>query len=164
MHIVKLVISRSCNEALKCGHVDVRIVGGKFRVFSTPACCRITGSVASSAKMTNADVIDLVGFGLSDDVVIDKIFATKVTDFDTSISGLKALKAAKVSNAVIRAMINPQPGPRCRFGRCSHATTACRSESRRFATSSTTRCYSTAAAISFHRWEDAYLRYGSPDQ
>jgi len=65
----------------------------------------------SAAKMTNADVIDLVGFGLSDDVVIDKIFATKVTDFDTSISGLKALKAAKVSNAVIRAMINPQPGP-----------------------------------------------------
>jgi len=28
-------------------------------------------------------------------VVIDKIFATKVTDFDTSISGLKALKSRK---------------------------------------------------------------------
>jgi len=62
--------------------------------------------------MTNADVIDLAGLGLSDDIVIDKIYAAKATDFDTSIPGLKALKAAKISDAVIRAMINPsRPAP-----------------------------------------------------
>jgi hypothetical protein len=61
--------------------------------------------------MTNADVIELAGMGLSDDVVMDKIYAAKATDFDTSIAGLRALKAAKISDIVIRAMINPQPVP-----------------------------------------------------
>ncbi len=60
-----------------------------------------------SKKMTNKDVIDLVGLGLPDDVIIDKIQTANATDFDTSVAGLKALKAAKVSNDVIRAMINP---------------------------------------------------------
>lgn len=60
-------------------------------------------------KMTNHDVTDMVALGLSDDVVIDKIHAAGATEFDTSIDGLKALKAAKVSDAIIRAMINPRP-------------------------------------------------------
>jgi PDZ domain len=62
-----------------------------------------------SQRLTNQDVIDMTSLGLSDDVVIDKIHATEDTEFDTGISGLKALKAAKVSDAVIRAMINPHP-------------------------------------------------------
>jgi len=60
-------------------------------------------------RLTNQDVIDLVAVGLSDDVIIDKIHATDGTDFDTSVAALKALKAAKVSDAVIRTMINPHP-------------------------------------------------------
>jgi hypothetical protein len=60
-------------------------------------------------KMSNQDVIDMVSMGLSDDVIVDKIHGTPGTDFDTSIDGLKTLKAAKVSDAVIRAMINPHP-------------------------------------------------------
>jgi hypothetical protein len=64
-----------------------------------------------SKKMTNKDVIDMVSLGLSDDLVIDKIHSSEATDFDTSVSGLKALKAAKVSDTVIRAMINPHPAP-----------------------------------------------------
>jgi hypothetical protein len=64
-----------------------------------------------SKKTSNQDVIDMVSLGLSDDVVIDKIHGGGDTDFDTSINGLKALKAAKVSDAVIRAMINPHPAP-----------------------------------------------------
>jgi len=51
----------------------------------------------------------LVADGLSDDVIIDKIHATEGTDFDTSVASLKALKAAKVSDAVIRVMISPHP-------------------------------------------------------
>jgi hypothetical protein len=62
-------------------------------------------------KMSNQDVIDMVSLGLSSDVVIDKIHGSPETDFDTSIDGLKALKAAKVSDEIIRAMINPHPAP-----------------------------------------------------
>jgi hypothetical protein len=58
-------------------------------------------------RLSNQDVIEMVSVGLSDDVVIDKIHATDATDFDTSVAVLKALKLAKVSDAVIRVMINP---------------------------------------------------------
>jgi hypothetical protein len=64
-----------------------------------------------SKKMTNKDVIDLVGLGLPDDLIIDKIQSADATNFDTSVAGLKALKGAKVSNEVIRAMINPHAAP-----------------------------------------------------
>src|ERR1051325_5179461 len=58
-------------------------------------------------KMSNQDVTEMVSLGLSDDVIIDKIHGADATDFDTSISALKTLKAAKVSDNVIRVMINP---------------------------------------------------------
>src|SRR5580704_7949029 len=58
-------------------------------------------------RLTNQDVIDMVGLGLSDDLIVDKIHAAAVTDFDTSVAGLKTLKLNKVSDAVMRAMINP---------------------------------------------------------
>jgi len=58
--------------------------------------------------MTNADVIELCSLGLSDDVVAQKIGTSKAVAFDTSIIGLKQLKAAKVSDAVIRAMITQE--------------------------------------------------------
>jgi hypothetical protein len=59
-------------------------------------------------RLSNQDVIDMVGLGLSDDVIIAKIRADQEAKFDTSTDGLKALKAAKVSDAVIRVMINPK--------------------------------------------------------
>lgn len=58
--------------------------------------------------MTNQDVIEMVQLGLGDGVIIDKIHTAPVTQFDTSIAALKALKEAKVSDAVIEAMINPR--------------------------------------------------------
>ncbi|MGA8617523.1 MAG: hypothetical protein WB660_03250 [Candidatus Sulfotelmatobacter sp.] len=58
-------------------------------------------------RTTNQDVIDMVSLGLSDDVIIDKIGAIDASDFDTSVAGLKTLKLGKVSDAVIRVMINP---------------------------------------------------------
>jgi hypothetical protein len=60
--------------------------------------------------MTNKDVIDMAALGLSDDVIITKIHsAARPEDlaFDTSVEGLKELKVAKVSDAVIRVMISP---------------------------------------------------------
>jgi len=65
-----------------------------------------------SKRITNKDVIDMVGLGLSDDVVIAKIrgaAAGGTLQFDTSVDGLKELKAAKVSDEVIKVMINPAP-------------------------------------------------------
>jgi hypothetical protein len=64
-----------------------------------------------SKKMTNKDIIELAGLGIPDDVIIDKIQTAGATAFDTSVAGLKALKEAKVSNDVIRAMINPHAAP-----------------------------------------------------
>jgi hypothetical protein len=72
-----------------------------------PAQQAVSPANPNSQKMTNADVIELAGLGLSDDVIIDKIYASKACDFDTSVAGLKALKAVKISDAVIRVMINP---------------------------------------------------------
>jgi len=60
-----------------------------------------------SKRMTNKDVIEMVQLGLPDDVIIDKIQTAGETAFDTSVAGLKALKEAKVSNDVIRAMVHP---------------------------------------------------------
>jgi hypothetical protein len=67
-----------------------------------------TGNSVMSKSMTNADVISLTVAGLPDDIVIAKIQAAHITNFDTSVNSLKSLKAANVSNAVIRAMIDPQ--------------------------------------------------------
>jgi len=70
-----------------------------------------SSAAAKSAKpheMGNADIIALTAAGLSDDIVIAKIHAAPLTNFDTSVNGLERLKAAKVSNAVIRVMIDPQ--------------------------------------------------------
>ena len=38
-----------------------------------------------TTRLTDQDVIEMVSIGLSDDVVIDKIYATNATDFDTSV-------------------------------------------------------------------------------
>lgn len=66
--------------------------------------------------MTNDDVIALASAGLSDQVIIAKIQSAPSTSFDTSVPGLKALKAANVSSPVIAVMIDPkapvaQPAP-----------------------------------------------------
>jgi hypothetical protein len=65
-----------------------------------------------SKRITNKDVIEMVALGLSDDVIIAKIrgaAAGGTLQFDTSVDGLKELKAAKVSDEVLKVMINPAP-------------------------------------------------------
>lgn len=61
-----------------------------------------------TTRMTNQDVLAMAALGLSDDVIIDKIHATAATNFDTSVEGMRQLKLGKVSDRVIRVMINPQ--------------------------------------------------------
>ena len=67
-------------------------------------------------RLSNRDVIEMTKLGLSDDVIIAKIrkvydAGTDMVSFDTSVDGLKALKAANVSEPVIKVMINPTPAP-----------------------------------------------------
>jgi hypothetical protein len=65
-------------------------------------------------RLTNQSVIEMVSLGLSDDLIIAKIRSMTDADdlkFDTSVDGLKALKDGKVSDAVIKVMINPAPPP-----------------------------------------------------
>lgn len=65
-------------------------------------------------RFTNQDVLEMAKLGLSDDVIIAKIRkaceeGTDRVSFDTSVEGLKALKAGNVSDSVIKVMINPVP-------------------------------------------------------
>lgn len=67
-----------------------------------------SGQELSKRKLTNQDVLDMVSLGLGDDVILEKIRTAPETDFTTDLESLKALKAAHVSDPVIRAMINPK--------------------------------------------------------
>ena len=67
-------------------------------------------------RLTNQDVISMVQLGLSDDVIVAKIRAVSAATssglaFDTSVDGLKVLKAGNVSDAVVKVMINPGAPP-----------------------------------------------------
>jgi len=73
------------------------------------ACCTCVGQQPSKT-MTNQDVIEMVALGLPDDVILEKIRVVAATDFDTSVPGLRALKAGRVPDSVIRVMINPSMG------------------------------------------------------
>jgi hypothetical protein len=67
-----------------------------------------------SKRLGNQDIIEMVKAGLSEDVIIAKIRSVSGADglkFDTSVDGLKELKAAQVPDAVIKVMINPAPQP-----------------------------------------------------
>jgi hypothetical protein len=63
--------------------------------------------VAVATGLTNDDIIGLASAGLSDDVIIAKIQKAPSTSFDTSVAGLKSLKAGGVSSAVIKVMLDP---------------------------------------------------------
>lgn len=70
----------------------------------------------SHKRMTNQDIIDMVKLGLSDEVIVAKIREASARSaeaiyFDTSLEGMKTLKAANVPDSVIKAMINPGAAP-----------------------------------------------------
>ena len=65
-------------------------------------------------RLTNQDIVAMVSAGISQDLILTKIRATSAggsgaTNFDTSVEGLKALKAANVPDGIIKAMIDPTP-------------------------------------------------------
>lgn len=56
--------------------------------------------------LTNASIIELAQLGLGEAVISEKIRQSEC-GFDTSMSGLRQLKAAKVSDTIISLMMNP---------------------------------------------------------
>ena len=58
-------------------------------------------------RLTNQDVVDMTAAGIADDIILETIRSAPAAEFDTSVAGLKALKAAKVSDELVRAMLNP---------------------------------------------------------
>jgi len=67
---------------------------------------------AMRRRLTNQDIVAMVSAGISEEVILTKIRATVAdgsgaANFDTSIEGLKALKAGNVPDAIIKAMIDP---------------------------------------------------------
>src|SRR5438445_5285821 len=66
------------------------------------------GQDVAKKKLTNQDILDMVSLGLGEDVILEKIRSAPETEFATDLESLKALKAAHVSDPVIRAMINPK--------------------------------------------------------
>src|SRR6202140_5941765 len=90
-----------------------------FAVFVLFVAVFVAGGQARATlrkRFTNQDVIEMAKLGLSDDVIITKIrqaydAGTDAVSFDTSVDGLKSLKAANVPDSVIKVMINPAPPP-----------------------------------------------------
>lgn len=92
------------------------VAGGFLAVLVALAALLVPPAPAqeSPKRLTNQDIINMVGLGLSDDVIIAKIRSVSGSDglnFDTSVDGLKSLKDAKVSDAVLKAMISPTQPP-----------------------------------------------------
>jgi hypothetical protein len=95
--------------------VALTIILMKFKMCRTFVCLwfiffllTAANSQVRTRALSNDDVIQMTSLGLSDDVIIEKIRSVPATNFDTSVAGLKVLKAAKVSEAVLKAMINPR--------------------------------------------------------
>jgi len=63
----------------------------------------------SKEVLTNAKIIELVRLGLSADIIVEKIRQSDC-QCDTSTAALAKLKAAKISDAIIMAMLNSDSG------------------------------------------------------
>jgi hypothetical protein len=103
------VLSRPRSSGMRFFFVQTVLLA-LFLLFPLPRAA----SQELAKRLTNQDTINMTALGLSDDVIIAKIRSVTgadATKFDTSVDGLKALKAANVSDAVIKVMLNPAPPP-----------------------------------------------------
>ena len=87
-----------------------------FMLAFSLASARGQDNTSLHKRLTNQDVIEMAKLGLSDDVIITKIrkayeAGSDEVSFDTGVEGLKALKAANISETIIKVMINPAPPP-----------------------------------------------------
>src|SRR5438445_5112691 len=101
VHWMKLSAGRA-RRLNMCKHL-IRVLSvslvGLMLVVSTHA-----QEAPSVTALSNADVIKMVEAKLSDDVIVSKIKSSP-SHFDTSIDAILKLKAAGVSDALVRAMV-----------------------------------------------------------
>lgn len=84
-----------------------------FLALSLPSALAQTRTPSATPKrevLTNASIIELTQLGLSEVVIVEKVRQSE-SNFDTSVTGLKQLKAARVSDTVIAVMMNPNAKP-----------------------------------------------------
>jgi len=94
-------------------------MAGLFAIFVSFSAVSVVGGQDDAMlrkRFTNQDIIEMAKLGLSDEVIIAKIRQAYETgadavSFDTSVDGLRSLKAASVPDSVIKVMINPAPPP-----------------------------------------------------
>ena len=70
-------------------------------------CASLAFGQTGKETLTNAKVIELAKIGLSDAIIIEKIRQSD-SAFDLSTAGLTQLKAARIGDAVIMAMMSPK--------------------------------------------------------
>src|SRR5216683_6074246 len=102
---------RNLVHALKEPSMNRRFLKFGVLLCTLLACASLLpahGQDGSKSKLSNQDILDMVSMGLGDDVILEKIRTSPETGFATDLESLKALKAAHVSDPVIRAMINPK--------------------------------------------------------
>jgi hypothetical protein len=73
-----------------------------------PATNSAAKTPAQEEALNNAAVIELKQLGLGENVVVEKIKSSRC-EFDVTLSGLKQLKAAGVSDSIIAAMLTAKP-------------------------------------------------------
>lgn len=93
----KIVLSLLCLCLLSTGTSAVR----------TTAQTSPPQNRTQQETLTNANVIELVRMGLSEATIIEVIRRSN-RNFDTSVAGLRQLRAGRVADAIIREMLNPQ--------------------------------------------------------
>ncbi len=77
---------------------------------SDPRSAAIAEAQQAQEVLTNDSIIQLLKVGLGDDLIIAKIQKSK-TNFDTSTSGLIALKQAGVSDRLLHIIMDPTSAP-----------------------------------------------------
>jgi hypothetical protein len=80
-------------------------VASELRLVCLFIGCLFTTALAAEEKLTNDSVIEMHKLGLGDSVIVEKIEVSSC-NFDVSLTALKQLKEAGISDAVIAAMIS----------------------------------------------------------
>ena len=100
------------NNLARCFFAVLLCTASSFSIAQPRNATRPAPPITNPKKeiLTNAAIIELSQLGLGEAVITEKIRQSECR-FDTSISGLKQLKAAKVSDTLIALMMNPNAKP-----------------------------------------------------
>lgn len=94
------------------GSLGLFLLAGALSVFSVDAAPVPSGTSQAAAKpaaLKNQDILDMIGSGLPEGVIVAKI-KSSICEFDTAPKALKDLKAAGVPDSIILAMVETPSG------------------------------------------------------